>query len=152
MKYLLDADAVTFLFDDQRKPQHEAIHRRISDLRDGDSMQTSVLVLCELEYGYFNAPDDKKAPIRATIDSISRQFDDILPLEPGVAGVFGGLKAHLRAKRRLSREAIRRHNVDLLLAATAVVTSAVLVGADRLYAELAEDWPDFRTENWLEAS
>jgi len=47
------------LYDDKRKG-HEIIHRKISDFGDEDGLFTSVLILYELEYSFFNAPDDKK--------------------------------------------------------------------------------------------
>ncbi len=63
MRYLLDSDAITFFYDDQRQPYHEALHRRVAALDDADSLETSVVVLCELEYSYFMAPDEKKPAI-----------------------------------------------------------------------------------------
>ena len=77
MKYLLDSDVVNILCDDQRTAHHGAVHEKISLLADEDSLQTSVLVLYELEYSFYNAPDDKKLPIRNTIHSILRDFDAI---------------------------------------------------------------------------
>jgi len=70
MKYLLDSDAVSILYDDTRKAHHKAIHGKIGHLGDEDILQTSVLVLCELEYSFFNAPPDKRIRIRNTIDSL----------------------------------------------------------------------------------
>ncbi|RLC05639.1 MAG: hypothetical protein DRI57_27400 [Deltaproteobacteria bacterium] len=77
MKYLPDSDVVNILCDNQRTAHHEAVHEKISLLADEDSLQTSVLVLYELEYSFYNAPDDKKLPIRNTIHSILRDFDAI---------------------------------------------------------------------------
>ncbi len=57
MKYLLDSDMVNILYDDTRKAHHDALHRRISKLTNEDVLHSSVLVLCELEYSFYNAPD-----------------------------------------------------------------------------------------------
>jgi predicted nucleic acid-binding protein len=133
MKYLLDSDVVNILYDDSRKEHHEALHRKISQLVDEDELQTSVLVVCELEYSFFNAPDDKKGCIRETINSVLSDFDAILPLELEIAPIFGELKALLRKVKNLNRKEMRKHNVDIILASTAIQTSSVLIGMDSIY-------------------
>jgi len=107
MKYLLDSDATNILYDDQRGKHHEAIHRKVSQLGDEDELQTSVLVLFELEYSFFNAPHNKKERIRNTISSVFYDFDAVLPLEQTVAPIFGELKAILRKEKNLSRKEMR---------------------------------------------
>lgn len=139
----------TVFYDDHREPYHTAIHDRVASLGDEDVLQTSAIVLCELEYSYFNAPQDKKAAIRTTIDAIGQDFDAVLPIEQEHASVFGELKANLGKEKRLSRKEMRRHNVDVLLASSAIVTSSVLVGMDRIYEEIARFHDQFRCENWL---
>jgi len=149
MKYLFDSDAINVFYDDQRQPHHEAIHAHLAKLRDEDSLQTSVLVLYELEYSFFNAPDDKKSCIRNTIDAMLQDFDGILPVDQRTAPIFGELKARLKQKKHLSRKAMRIHNIDLILASTAISTSSVLIGMDRIYQDITEFYPEFRFENWL---
>lgn len=149
MKYLLDSDAVSILYDDTRKAHHEAIHRKIAQLGDEDILNTSVLVLYELEYSFFNAPPDKRIRIRNTIDSLVRDFDAVLPVEQIVAPVFGDLKALLRKEKNLSRKQMRKHNIDLMLASTAIKDSSVLVGADGIYSDIESLNPMFRFENWF---
>ncbi|QTA92992.1 type II toxin-antitoxin system VapC family toxin [Desulfonema magnum] len=150
MKYLLDSDAVNVLYDDGRKKHHKAIHRKISLLRDEDMLQISVLVLYELEYSFFNAPADKKICIRNTIDSLLRDFDAVLPVEQVAAPVFGELKALLRKKKNLSRKEMRKHNIDIMLASTAIINSSVLVGADSIYGDIENLNPMFRSEDWFD--
>jgi predicted nucleic acid-binding protein len=70
MKYLLDNDSISFLFDDQRGEPHQKIHKRVANLKDEDELQTSVLILYELEYSYYNAPEEKRKGIRKTIISV----------------------------------------------------------------------------------
>lgn len=70
MRYLFDSDAVTIFYDNSCKVHHEALHQKIGQLKDEDWLQTSVLVLYELEYSFYNAPDAKKESIRNTINSI----------------------------------------------------------------------------------
>ena len=133
MKYLLDSDAVNILYDDQREPYHEAIHAHISKLNDEDLLQTSVIVLYELEYSCCNAPQEKKQRIRDTINAILQDFDAILPVEQQTAPIYGELKFRLKYEKRLGRKAMRMHNIDIILASTAISTSSVLIGMDRIY-------------------
>ncbi|MCP4107766.1 MAG: hypothetical protein GY749_19840 [Desulfobacteraceae bacterium] len=70
MNYLIDSDVVNILYDDRRNG-HEQIHRIISALEDEDRLFISVLILYELEYSFFNAPDDKKDCIRNTINCVT---------------------------------------------------------------------------------
>lgn len=149
MGYLLDSDAITFFYDDQRQPYHDALHRHVAALDDADSLETSSAVLCELEYSYFMAPDDKKQPIRRTIDSIQQDFGAILPVDEALAPVFGELKARLASDRNVGRKGMRKHNIDILLASSAIVAEAVLVGMDQIYDDVAQLHDGFRHESWM---
>lgn len=149
MKYLLDSDIVSILYDDSRKNHYELLHSRLANLHDDDLVYTSVLVLCELEYSFHNAPDEKKEPVRNTINAVLNDFDDVLPLALEMAAIFGKLKALLKKARNLNRQEMRKHNVDLMLASTAIQTESILVGTDRIYKELAALHPAFHFQNWL---
>ncbi|MDM8525058.1 PIN domain-containing protein [Desulfococcaceae bacterium HSG8] len=149
MRYLLDSDAINILYDDQRGKHHEIIHRRISQLRDEDELQTSVLVLFELEYSFFNAPDNKKGRIRNTISSVLYDFDAILSLDRAIAPVFGKLKAILKKEKNLTRKEMRKHNIDIMLASSAISASSVLIGTDSIYMDISKLNSAFRFENWL---
>jgi len=149
MKFLFDSDMVNILYDDQRKTHHESLHRKMAQLGEEDSVLISVLVLYELEYSFFNAPADKKEPIRNTICSALNDFDAVLPLEADTAPIFGEIKASLKRMKGLSRKEMRKHNIDIMLAGTAVCTSSVLIGSDSIYADIAECYPIFRFESWI---
>ena len=149
MRYLLDSDAVTVFYDDQREPYHGILHQRVAALDDDDALQSSALVLCELEYSYFNAPSDKREPIRRTIDSIKQDFAAILPIGWEIASIYGELKARLGRERSLGRKDMRKHNIDLLLASSAITTGSVLIGMDQMYVEIARFHDGFRHANWL---
>ncbi len=148
MNYILDSDVVNIIYDDQRNG-HEHIHRKTSALRDEDRLFISVLILYELEYSFFNAPDDKKDYIRNTINCVTNEFDGVLPLEQKSAGIFGELKTLLRKRKNLTRKEMRKHNIDIMLAGTAISNSCVMVGTDSIYEDIAELNPMFCFENWL---
>ncbi|MCP4405570.1 MAG: type II toxin-antitoxin system VapC family toxin [bacterium] len=149
MKYLFDSDAVNIFYDSSRKAHHEVLHRKIGQLKDEDRLQTSVLVVCELEYSFYNAPDAKKGPIRKTLDSMLGDFDVILPVELGITPIYGELKALLKNAKNLDRKEMRKHNIDIILASTAIHTTSILIGMDKLYQDIAKLHTDFHFENWL---
>ncbi len=75
-----------------------------------------------------------------------------MPVDVKLAPVFGELKARLANDKNASRKAMRRHNIDILLASSAIVCEAILIGMDQIYAEIAQLDSNFRCENWLLAS
>ena len=80
-----------------------------------------------------------------------RDFDEIIPLDETIAPDFGQIKAKLKERKGVPRNQMRKHNIDIMLASTAICRTFVLVGADRLYAEIADLNPLFRFENWIGA-
>jgi predicted nucleic acid-binding protein len=148
MDYLLDSDIINFLYDDQRRPEHQKIHQELSKLSNDDRLLTSVLVIYELEYSFYNAPEDKTPAIRNT-NAIFNDFDAILPIVPSAAPIYEEIKANLKKDKNLSRKEMRKHNIDLMLASTAIDTSSVLVCGDKIYQYISKIHNDFVYENWL---
>lgn len=70
-------------------------------------------------------------------------------MDEQTAPIFGELKSRLKREKQLSRRAMRKHNIDIMLASTAIGASATLIGMDRIYHDIAEFNPLFRFENWL---
>jgi predicted nucleic acid-binding protein len=147
MRYLLDSDGLSDLYEPD-SPGHRNIARRFSALANSDLVFISILALYELEYGYANAPDEKKSVIRQRISSLQEDFP-ILPLTAEAARVFGALKARFRKVRQLSKKGSKAHNVDLMIAATAITEGCILIGADGVYQEIQRLDPTLRIENWL---
>ncbi|CAK8722983.1 hypothetical protein GKODMF_14560 [Candidatus Electrothrix gigas] len=63
MKYLLDSNTISELYDAEAS-HHSAILGHLGALTDRDQVCISVLSLYELEYGWANAPDEKKPAAR----------------------------------------------------------------------------------------
>lgn len=147
MRYLLDSDSLSDLFEPS-SPGHQSIARRFTALIDSDLVFVSILALYELEYGYANAPDERKPVIRQRISSLQSDFS-ILPLTPEAARLFGALKARFRNFRQLGKKSSKTHNVDLMMAATAITEGCILIAADSIYSDLQRLDPTLRIENWL---
>jgi predicted nucleic acid-binding protein len=147
MRYLLDSDTLSDLYE-PASPGHTGVARRLAQLSDADKVFISILALYEVEYGYANAPEGKKALIRQRIADMRGDFE-ILPLTPEAARLFGSLKAALSQFRGLSNEKSKIHNIDVMLAATAVTESCTLISADSIYGDLQKADPMLQIENWL---
>lgn len=59
MKYLLDTDAIAFLYDDKREENSQII-AKLETLKDDDIIFVSILSLFELEYSFANTNDCEK--------------------------------------------------------------------------------------------
>jgi predicted nucleic acid-binding protein len=146
MKYLLDSDALSDLYDPEA-PGHEAMTERLASLASSDQVFISILSLYEHEYGFANAPEEKKALIRKRISDVQSEFP-ILPLTPEAAGIFGSTKASLRELRQLSDKGVKGHNIDMMIAASAISEECVLVSLDSLYRDIQKIYPVLRLESW----
>ena len=147
MRYLLDTDTVSLSYDASREPEHSRILRRLSLLREFDILLVSVLSLYELEYSFENAPPDKVSKIRGTIEDLKRELE-VAGLKMESSSLFGQLKANLRRKTNTGSQQMKKHNIDLMIASTAIAEGAVLISADSIYPKLAEIEPRLRYENW----
>lgn len=146
MRYLLDSDALSDLYDPEASG-HEDVTRKLASLESSDQVFISVLALYELEYGFANAPEEKKSVIRKRISAAQEDFP-ILPLTAEAAGLFGSLKADFRQLRQLSDKVAKRHNIDLMLAATAISEECALVSSDSLYPDVQQLHAGLRLESW----
>jgi predicted nucleic acid-binding protein len=114
MKYLFDTNIISDLYDTSTK-QHLTIIERLNTLSDLDSLAISIVTLYELEYACANAPDDKKVIIRNDINHLKANFE-VAPLSIVSAEMFGVLKKQFKDSRMISKENIKKHNIDIMLA------------------------------------
>ncbi len=148
MNYLLDSNTVSDLYN-RSSPQHNVIFERFSTLTDVDSVYVSILTLYEMEYGYANAPDDKKAIIRQQIQAVCNDLE-LLPLAKEATPLFGVLKKSVKNIKMLSSKNIKQHSVDIMIAANAIFYKCVVVSEDKLFVELAKLDTHLKIENWSE--
>lgn len=78
MNYLLDSNTVSEFYD-KNSQNYLQIAQRLKCLTVEDQVFISVLTLYELEYGYYNAPENKKSVVRKKIEEAKEDFS-ILPL------------------------------------------------------------------------
>ncbi|WP_353570963.1 type II toxin-antitoxin system VapC family toxin [Candidatus Albibeggiatoa sp. nov. BB20] len=146
MKYLLDTNTVSDFYN-CAATHHEAILQHFTLLKNTDELYISVLSLYEIGYGLANAPENKKTQIHNQLDRMSQDFE-LLPLLPQSAALFGQLKKQLQDNRALNSKHMKKHNIDLMLATTAITTGCTLVSADKGFIELQGLHVDLYLENW----
>jgi predicted nucleic acid-binding protein len=147
MLYLLDSDSLSDFYEPVSSG-HQSITQRIASLGNVDLVVISILSIYELEYGYANAREEMKPAIRRKISAAQNHFS-LLPLTPEAARLFGILKARLRIIRQLNKKSVKAHNMDLMVAATAITEGCTLISADGIYSDLQRIDPTLRVENWL---
>ena len=112
-------------------------------------MFISVLTLYETEYGIVYAPEEKKNRM-AEVKEMMRQFLFVLPISDAGAEVFGRIKAGYRKMAGSDQKTVDRHDVDFILASSAIAEEAVLVSNDRIFLTVQAIEPVLKLENWTE--
>ncbi len=146
MKYLLDSNIISDFYD-KYSEVNPKIFQKLESLSDEDHIYVSILTLFEFEYGWANAPEDKKFIIKQKIIEVQQDFE-FLPLTFKGAEVYGLLKKAIKDSRLLNKETIKKYNIDLMVGATAIENNCILVSSDSIYEELKNIFSGLRIENW----
>jgi predicted nucleic acid-binding protein len=146
MKYLLDSNTVSDIYNPS-SDNHNRFIKKILALKEGDDILISILTLYEFEYAFANSPAHKKNEIRATICQIQQDFI-VLPLSPTAAEIFGDLKKLFKELRNIKQENLKKHTIDLMIAADTLNHRTVLVSADKIYQDIQLIKPELNLENW----
>ena len=149
MRYLLDSDILSDFYESS-SAGHQILAARFSALKESDMVAVSILTLYEFEYGYTKAPEDKKPEIRRRTESAERDFE-IVALSTQAARIYGKLKGALVDARGLDKKRSRLHNIDIMIAASAIHEQWTLVSSDAIYNELQRLDATLVVENWLKA-
>lgn len=131
MSFLLDTNILSAHL---RRPSG-LIHRFI---QHSGRLYTSSVSLSELYVWVFGRPDP--APPRAAVETLVTFEVNVIPLDADCAEEFGRLRVELRQK------GINVDNMDLLIAASALVYDLTLVTHNTAHFE---NIPHLRLEDWL---
>jgi predicted nucleic acid-binding protein len=149
-KYLLDTNILGYL-EMKYTPNHEAIEKQIAALDDEDEIYVSILAIYEMYYGASRCQPENRTKMLAMIKSVKKQFI-ILPLQEEGAEVYGRLKTIYKEKIGIGKNEITKHNIDFILAASAITAKAILVSNDAIFQNIQEIYPGLRLENWVHAN
>ncbi len=138
---LLDTDTLSYYIDPESKFRHAVDAQMTACDR---KLHMSVLTVYEL------ALYDRARSIPSP--GFTGLFSAIEVLNPPVAGaaVFAALKLALAVSRGAKLASLARHNIDIALAATAIVEGLILVSNDSLFRDLAAIEPRLIVEDWTQ--
>jgi predicted nucleic acid-binding protein len=147
MKYLLDTNILSYL-EEQSSPFHAKTKARLYRLTDHDEILLPILILYELRYSVSAAAPENSARLTALVSSYLQQFP-LQQLSERGAEIFGDIKAKYRRQRPgITQPALDRHNIDFILASSALAENAVLVSNDHIFTAISEIEPALQLENW----
>ncbi len=72
----------------------------------------------------------------------------IINLSAKGAEIFGNIKSMYKEKVGIGKKEIDRHNIDFILAASAISENAIMVSNDSIFEKIKRIYTDFQWENW----
>lgn len=146
MSYLLDTNIISDFYNVDAN-HHAKIVSKMLELGNADAY-VSLLTIYEFEYALANCPAEKHSVIENTIAKIVRDFC-VLDLSVKQAKIFGNLKARYKTLKQINAENIKKHSIDLMIAATALDYDLTVVSADKIYSDVQSLHSDLKLENWI---
>jgi len=146
--YLLDTNIISYLTD-SNSPHKDKIKEKLLLLSEDDIVSVSIITLYELSYGLNTLTDSKNKAIFQTGIEFIKEYLEIYPLDVSEIEIFGMLKAHYKKSTGITKTAIKKNDLDFLIAATAINHSAILVSNDTIFHKIIELEPKLKYENWL---
>ena len=146
--YLLDTNIISYLTD-PNSPHKDKIKERLLSLSEDDTVSVSIITLYELAYGLSTISDSENKVIFETGIEFIKEYLDIYPLDINEVEIFGMLKAQYKKSTGIAKTAIKKNDLDFLIAATAINHNAILVSNDAIFNKLIELEPSIQYENWI---
>jgi predicted nucleic acid-binding protein len=150
MIYLLDSDIVNILYNKENVHNEKALHS-LESMGEDDSFCISVLTLYELHFSLENMRRDssKKEFVKNSISKIERMVPTVTITNDG-ARIYGRLKSRYANYSGANKKVLRRHNIDFMIASTAIDRGYTLVSNDKIYKVIQTWEPNLFVENWIE--
>lgn len=147
-KYILDTNIISYLVDDNSE-YCSVIGERLSNLSNSDSVGVSILTLYELSYGLEYSTDEEQIEIFNNSISLIQDYLHIYNLEVNDITTFAKLKKGYKNRVGISQKALKKSDLDFLIASTAISHRATLVSNDKIFEVIAEVKNNFLYENWI---
>jgi len=98
---------------------------------------------------FFNCIDHKKRiEIRKTIDKLITDFE-IIDVSLEEAKKYGEIKHLIKISKKISKENIKKMNIDIMIASTAISHECVIVSGDKIFETISKVCSKLHFENWL---
>ncbi len=147
-KYILDTN-IASLLGSEENDENKLIFDKFYSLEDDDIVMVSVITLYEVYYGLKNSEDEEQQEeIRQNIEFIQKFFE-IVPLDLKEMELYADLKVLYKKHTGINRKSMKKNDLDILIASTAMAENATLISYDGIFKTLEEIEPKFKWENWL---
>ena len=147
-KYILDTNIASLLGSEETQ-ENRKIYEKFYQLDDEDVVMVSIVTLYEATYGLKHSEDEEQQEeIRQNIAYIRKYFE-IIPLDLREMEFFADLKVLYKKKTGINKKAMKKNDLDILIASTAMAENATLISDDSIFEKLSEIEPKFKWENWL---
>ena len=147
-KYILDTN-IASLLGSEENVENQLIFDKFYNLNDDDIVMVSIITLYEANYGLKNSKDkEQQEEIRKNIEFIQRFFE-IVPLDLKEMELYADLKVLYKKHTGINRKSMKKNDLDILIASTAMAENAILISYDEIFKKLSEIEPKFKWENWL---
>ncbi len=146
-KYILDTNIASLL--GSKGEKNRLLMDKLSDLQDEDRVMVSIITLYEVYYGLKNSQNDsQKNEISKNIVLIQKFFE-IVPLDLKEMELYADLKVLYKKHTGINKKSMKKNDLDILIASTAIAENAILISDDGIFEKLSEIEPKFKWENWL---
>ena len=147
-KYILDTNIASLLGSEETQ-ENQKIYEKFYQLDDEDMVMVSIVTLYEATYGLKHSEDEEQQEeIRQNIAYIRKYFE-IIPLDLREMELFADLKVLYKKKTGINKKAMKKNDLDILIASTAMAENATLISDDSIFEKLSEIEPKFKWKNWL---
>ena len=145
-KYILDTNIVSYL-ERASSIYHKPVICNLSKLSDADQVCVSILTIYEFQYSVSLAPSVDRERIRSFNEYLYCLFQ-LLPLTKQGAVYFSEIKAAYQNQTGISKKAVDRHNINFMLACTAIDADAVLVSNDKIFSDVQKSYQNLKLADW----
>jgi len=147
-KYILDTNIISYLVDENSK-YCSIIQDKLSSLSDNDSVGVSILTLYELSYGLEYSTKEEQIEIFNNSISLIQDYLHIYDLKVTDITNFGKLKREYKNRVGINQKALKKNDLDFLIASTAISSNTTLVSNDKIFEVIAKIDSRLKYENWL---
>lgn len=147
MNYILDTNIISNLV---IEPENGPINQNLLSLSNSDILSVSVLTLYEENYGLKNCSDEaRKKRFKTNINFIEKYFE-VIPLDLKEAEIYADLKVAYKSYTGMNKASMKKNDIDLLIASSAIAKNAILVSSDKIFETIAKLDNRLQYENWID--
>jgi len=148
-KYILDTNIISLL-GSERSNGSRGVFERFALLEDDDRVMVSIITLYEALYGMKNNKNLQQQNEIAKDIALIKKYFEVIPLDIRQMEFYADLKVRYREHTGINKKSMKKNDLDLLIAASAMAEDATLVSRDGIFETLSKIVPNLKYDNWLQ--